>query len=81
MEVGYVLFNLESGTKKTFMERIKKIRAVKEAHLVIGNFDAVAKIESENIEDLEKVYLNEIESITGAMNSRLHFVACPRTRK
>jgi DNA-binding Lrp family transcriptional regulator len=81
MEVGYVLFNLEPGTKKSFMEKVRKIRAVNEAHLVIGIFDAVAKIESENIEDLEKVYLNEIESISGVMNSRLHFVACPRTRK
>jgi len=81
MEVGYVLFNLEPGTKKSFMEKIRKIKAVKEAHLLIGIFDAVVKIESDNIENLEKVYLNEIDSIAGVMNSRLHFVACPRTRK
>jgi DNA-binding Lrp family transcriptional regulator len=81
MEAGYVLFNLEPGTKKSFMEKIGKIKAVKEAHLLIGIFDAIAKIESENIEELEKVYLNEIDSIAGIMNSRLHFVACPRTRK
>ena len=81
MEVGYVLFNLEPRTKKTFMEKIRKIKAVKEAHLLIGIFDAIAKIESENIEDIEKVYLNEIDNIAGIMNSRIHFVACPRTRK
>jgi DNA-binding Lrp family transcriptional regulator len=81
MEVGYVLFNLEPGTKKTFMAKIKKVKAVKEARLLIGIFDAIAKIESENMEDLEKVYLNEIDSIAGIMSSRLHLVACPRTRK
>ncbi len=81
MEIGYVLFNLEPGTKKTFLEKVRKIKAVKKAHLVIGIFDAVARIEAANVEELEKVYLNEIDSITGVMNSRLHFVACPRTRK
>jgi DNA-binding Lrp family transcriptional regulator len=81
MEVGYVLFNLESGTKKTFMAKIRKVKAVKDARLLIGIFDAIAKIESENMEELEKVYLNEIDTIAGIMNSRLHLVACPRTRK
>lgn len=81
MEVAYVLFNLEPGTKKSFLEKVRKIKAVKKANLVIGIFDAVVRIEAANIEELEKVYLNEIDSITGVMNSRLHFVACPRTRK
>jgi DNA-binding Lrp family transcriptional regulator len=81
MEVGYILFNLEPGTKKVFLEKIKKIKAVKDVYLLIGIFDAIAKIEVENIEDLERVYINEIDNITGIMNSRLHFVACPRTRK
>jgi DNA-binding Lrp family transcriptional regulator len=81
LEVAYVLFNLEPGTKKSFLEKVRKIKAVKKANLVIGIFDAVVRIEAANIEELEKVYLNEIDSITGVMNSRLHFVACPRTRK
>jgi len=81
LEVAYVLFNLEPGTKKSFLEKVRKIKAVKKANLVIGIFDAVARIEAANIEELEKAYLNEIDSITGVMNSRLHFVACPRTRK
>ena len=81
LEVAYVLFNLEPGTKKSFLEKVRKIKAVKKANLVIGIFDAVARIEAANIEELEKVYLNEIDGITGVMNSRLHFVACPRTRK
>ena len=81
METGYVLINLAPGTKKAFMSRIRKVKAVKEARLVIGIFDAITKIESISIEELEKVYFNEIDNIPGIINSRLHLVACPRTRK
>jgi len=81
MEVGYVLFNIKPAAKKSFMAKIRKIKAVKDVHLVIGIFDAIARIEAESINDLEKVYLNEIDNIPGIMNSRLHLVACPRTRK
>ena len=81
METGYVLFCLKPGTKKDFIIKVKRIKAVKETRLVIGLWDAVAKIEAENIEALEKVYLNEIDKIANITNSRLHIVACPRTRK
>ena len=81
METGYILFSLKPGTKKDFITKIKKIKAVREARLVIGIWDAVAKIETKNIEELEKIYFNEIDKIGSITNSRLHIVACPRTRK
>jgi len=81
METGYVLFSLKPGTKKDFIKKVKDIKAVKEARLVIGICDAIAKIEVESIEALEKIYFNEIDKIADIMNSRLHIVACPRTRK
>ena len=81
METGYVLFSLKPGTKKDFITKVKDIKAVKEAQLVIGIWDAIAKIEAESIEELEKIYFNEIDKIADIMNSRLHIVACPRTRK
>jgi DNA-binding Lrp family transcriptional regulator len=81
METGYILFNLKPKEKKQFIQNIKKIDAVKEARLVLGNWDAIAKIETQNIEDLEKVYFNEIDKITSITESRLNIVACPRTRK
>ncbi|MDH5389594.1 MAG: Lrp/AsnC ligand binding domain-containing protein [Candidatus Bathyarchaeota archaeon] len=81
METGYVLFSLKPGTKKDFIKKVKDIKAVKEARLVIGICDAIAKIEAESIEELEKIYFNEIDKIADIMNSRLHIVACPRTRK
>jgi len=81
METAYVFLNLKPGTKKEFIAKIRRVKGVKEAKLVIGVFDAVAKIEAETIEELEKIYLNEIDKIGSITNYRLHIVACPRTRK
>lgn len=81
METGYILFNLKPGEKKDFIQSVKKINSVKEVRLVLGNWDAIVKVEAENIEELEKVYLNEIDKIVSITQSRLHIVACPRTRK
>ena len=81
METGYVFFILKPGTKKEFIAKVKAVKSVKESRLVIGVFDAVAKVEAESIEELEKIYYNKIDKIADIINCRLHFVACPRTRK
>jgi len=81
METGYVLFNLKPGTKKDFITKVKDIGAVREARLVIGIWDAIAKIEAESIEELEKIYFNKIDKMADIIDSRLHIVACPRTKK
>ncbi len=67
--------------KKSALEKIRKVGDIKEAKIVIGMFDAVAKIEAETVEEIEKIYLNRIDNIPGLTGSRLHLVACPRTRK
>ena len=81
METCYVFLDLMPGTKKDFIKKVKTVRGVKEARIVIGIFDALVKIEAENIQELERIYFNEIDKIEGIMDSRLHLVACPRTRK
>lgn len=81
METGYVLFNLKPGQKKDFILQIRKVKQVKEARLVLGNWDAIAKIEAEDVKELEKVFFNNIDKIPGIAGSRLYIKACPRTRK
>ncbi|HLE75459.1 MAG TPA: Lrp/AsnC ligand binding domain-containing protein [Candidatus Bathyarchaeia archaeon] len=81
METGYILFNLKPGEKRNFLKSVRKISAVKEAHIVLGNWDAIAKVEAKNIQELEKVYFNEIDKLTSITYSRLYIMACPRTRK
>jgi len=81
VETGYILFNLKPGMKKNFLQSIRKIKGVKEANIVLGNWDAVAEVEAEDVEGIEKIYLNEIDKLMSITSSRLYIMACPRTRK
>ena len=81
METGYILFNLKPGMKKNFLQSIRKIEGVKEAHIVLGNWDAIAEVEAEDVQGLEMIYLNEIDRLMSITSSRLYIMACPRTRK
>lgn len=81
MEVGYAFLSIKPGEKRTVIRRLREIDGVKEAHIILGIFDAIARIEAETIEDIEGIYLNKIEKLPNITNCRLHIVACPRTRK
>ncbi len=81
METGYVLLCLKPRMKKEFMQQILGVKGIKEARLVIGICDAVVTIQADSVRELEKIYFNKIDKIEGVTSSRLHFVACLRTRK
>lgn len=81
METGYVLLSLKPGMKKNFIDKVQDVKGVKEAWLVIGICDAIVKLQSSSVDELERIYFNKIDEIEGIAHSRLHFVACPRTRK
>ncbi len=67
--------------RKDFILRIRKVKNVVEARLALGNWDAVAKIEAEDLTDLQKVFFNGIDKIPIITNSRLCIKARPRTIK
>jgi len=81
MEVGYACLGIKPGFCKKAITQLKNIAGVKEARIVIGVFDAVARIEAETVKELEAIYFNEVEKIPDLVSARLYLVACPRTRK
>jgi Lrp/AsnC family transcriptional regulator for asnA, asnC and gidA len=81
MEVGYAFLKMRPGEKIAVIKRVREVDGVKEAHLTLGIFDAIIRVEGETVERIERIYLNKVEGIPGIVSSRLHIVACPRTRK
>jgi len=81
VETGYILFSLKPGMKRDFLQSVRRIKGVKEAHIVLGNWDAVAEVEAEDVQDLERIYFNEVDRLMSITSSRLYIMACPRTRK
>ena len=81
MEIGYAFLNVLPGKKKEVLEKVRRVRGVKEANVVLGIFDIIVRLEADTIEELEKIFFNELEKIEGIINARLHIVACERMMK
>lgn len=55
MALAFVLINSEIGGENEILEELKKVKNVKEAHIVYGVYDIIAKVEAESMDKLKKV--------------------------
>ncbi len=58
MSVAYVMINSVPDKMEEALEEIKKIEGVKEAYMVYGLCDIIAKIKVENVKELKATILN-----------------------
>jgi len=58
-----VLINVEVGTEKEVLEKIKQIEEVKEAYMVYGTYDIIARLEAENLDKLREVVTKKIRQL------------------
>ncbi len=55
MPVAFVLINAEIGSENDVLTELKKIENVKEAYVVYGVYDVVAKVEADTMEKLKSM--------------------------
>ncbi len=55
MPIAFVLINTEIGSEEEVVKQIKKLPAVKEAYLVYGVYDIVAKVEADTMDKLKEI--------------------------
>ena len=53
MATAFVLINAEIGAETEVLKDLKAITEVKEAHMVYGVYDIIARIETETMQDLK----------------------------
>ncbi|TET73254.1 Lrp/AsnC family transcriptional regulator [Candidatus Bathyarchaeota archaeon] len=53
MATAFVLINVEIGSEDEVLRGLKPISEVKEAHLVYGVYDIIARIETETMQELK----------------------------
>ncbi len=76
-----MFLKIKPGKERNVVKSLRGIKEIKEVHVVLGIWDAIARIEAETIPGIEKVFFRQIEVTPGVNEARLHIVACPRTRK
>ena len=55
MPRAYILINAEAGAESEVLEALKAIQEVKEAHMVYGVYDIIARLETKTMEELKNV--------------------------
>lgn len=63
MATAYILINLEIGAEGEVLKSLKPVSEIKEAHLVYGVYDIIARVETETMQELKDAVSWKIRSI------------------
>ncbi len=63
MITAYLLLIIESGKDEIAMNKLLETDEVKEAHIVYGQYDLIAKLRVKNIQKLEDFILKQVRRI------------------
>ncbi|MBI2041335.1 MAG: Lrp/AsnC ligand binding domain-containing protein [DPANN group archaeon] len=64
MAVGaYVLITTKSGSEKVVIEALKKMQEIKEARVLYGEYDILAKVQVNDIQNLNAFLLEKVRPI------------------
>ena len=64
-EQAFILIETQVGTGKQIVDALRRIDHVKEADFIIGPYDAVVRIEAENVADILEVVRSRIHQVPG----------------
>jgi DNA-binding Lrp family transcriptional regulator len=70
MLVSLILIKTEIGSERDVETKIRKIKGVREAHLLFGVYDISVKVECENLEELTKIVIEEVRQISGVKETK-----------
>jgi len=54
MPSAFVLVNTEIGYENEILKELKKIKTVKESHVIYGVYDIIARVEAESMDKLKE---------------------------
>jgi len=66
---AYVLVNIRTGNVKEVVGHLRRVDSVVEAHMTFGPYDAVAVIETDDINGVGAVLANDIQPIPGVLDT------------
>ena len=63
MPTAFVLVNSEIGAEEQVLETLRQVSEVKEAYMVYGVYDIVARVEASEMDVLKTIILSEIRGL------------------
>ena len=74
LEIAFVFIRALPGKEKGVLKKVRKIENVTESFLLYGDYDIVAKIETEKKEHLQAIIMNQIRGIKDIEDTCTNFV-------
>jgi DNA-binding Lrp family transcriptional regulator len=62
---AYIFINIRSGLEEGACRRLAELEGVKEVATIFGEYDAIAKTETEDIDQLRDLILEKLRGIPG----------------
>jgi DNA-binding Lrp family transcriptional regulator len=66
---AYVLVNIRTGDVKEVVKNLRRVQGVIEANMTFGPYDAVAVIETDDINGVGSILAGEIQPIPGVLET------------
>ena len=63
MAIAYVLISTEIGAEKDVLEKLRDIPEIKEAYVVYGVYDVVAKVMVDSVDGLREIITSKIRKL------------------
>ncbi len=76
---GYIFINCKSGRVWEIANETLKIKGIKTAHAVTGNFDVIAYAHFSNVDELAMM-IEEIQSLEGVQRTHTAIAIPPRLK-
>ncbi len=74
MPTAFVLINVEISQMESVLEKLKKINAVKEAHMLYGVYDLIAKVEADAMEKLKEIITWQVRRLEKVQSTQTMMV-------
>ncbi len=60
---AYILISLKTPDEQAVLDELKSMSKIREAHVLFGEWDIIAKIEGQNPEDVATFVMDEIRAL------------------
>jgi len=66
---AYVLIKVAVGAEANVFETLMKIKGVEEANVVYGEYDIIAKVNAQSMDDLRNIVIKQIRGVKGIVKT------------
>jgi DNA-binding Lrp family transcriptional regulator len=75
MVTAYVLLKVRAGSERDVVNRLESVKEVAEVKELYGDWDVIAKLELEKLEQLDKIITEKVRATEGIKDSSTMIVA------